>query len=155
LPKIEVSEPGELAMRLQFAAAAARRDAEAGARLSRGPDRPRRFRAARPKAARGQEVAWHLDCTTDSSAYGAIRRAQRPLSCRWPSPGDDAGSALCGSADARRADWAECAPFFPYARRGYCRTALPSSFVATLELARQGKLELDQATLRALYVRAA
>jgi segregation and condensation protein A len=56
-----------------------------------------------------------------------------------------------------RLDWTELRAFLPETQdRGYARSALASSFVATLELAKQGKLELDQADAFApLYVRAA
>jgi segregation and condensation protein A len=49
-------------------------------------------------------------------------------------------SALLGE----RIDWSEIASFLPDADVQLRRSALASSFVATLELARQGKVELRQ-----------
>jgi segregation and condensation protein A len=57
----------------------------------------------------------------------------------------------------RRLEWTEIRSFLPETQDGeYRRSALASSFVAALELARQGKLQLDQqAAFEPLYIRAA
>jgi len=54
-------------------------------------------------------------------------------------------------------DWTVLEAFLPETQdRDFRRSALASSFVATLELARQGKVDLDQGdAFTPLYVRAA
>jgi segregation and condensation protein A len=54
-------------------------------------------------------------------------------------------------------DWVVLESFLPETQdEGFRRSALASSFVAALELARQGKVDLDQkAPFTPLYVRAA
>ena len=56
-----------------------------------------------------------------------------------------------------RVEWTALESFLPETQDGeYRRSALASSFVATLELARLGKVEIDQeACFSTLYVRAA
>jgi segregation and condensation protein A len=56
-----------------------------------------------------------------------------------------------------RVQWTRIEAFLPETQDGeYRKSALASSFVAALELAKRGRLELDQeAAFRPLFVRAA
>jgi segregation and condensation protein A len=164
LPKQADVEPGpeELAMRLQLRLQRLGAMREAGARLL-ARDRIGRdvFTRGAPEGLRVvRKSAWTIELYELLTAYGAIRARSEPaVHVVGQRPVMTLEAALVRLAQMLGAtvDWVELRSFLPPSQdEGYCRSALASSFVATLELARQGKLQLDQADAFApLYVRAA
>ena len=131
--------------------AAARRDAR-GRRAADGP-RPARPRRLRARRARGAEAGAQVGTGRSTSfdlfaAYGRVKARTQPamhvVAHRSVMTLEDAiqrVSALIGQA----LDWTTLEAFLPVtADPQYRRSALASSFVAALELARQGRLELEQ-----------
>jgi segregation and condensation protein A len=107
-----------------------------------------------------RKSAWSVELYDLISAYGSIRARNEPavhfVGRRQVMTLDEALTRverLLGT----RLEWAEIRSFLPETQDGeYRRSALASSFVAALELARQGKLQLDQqAAFEPLYIRAA
>jgi segregation and condensation protein A len=164
LPKQAEVEPSpeELAMHLQLRLQRLGAMREAGARLLAG-DRIGRdvFTRGAPEGLRVvRKSAWTIELYELLSAYGAIRARSEPVvHIVGPRPVMTLEAALARMEGllGRGVDWSELRSFLPASQDdGYRRSALASSFVATLELARQGKLQLDQADAFApLYVRAA
>ena len=164
LPKEAEAEPSpdELAARLQLRLQRLGAMREAGARLlardrlgrdvfARGA--PERLRVIR-KAIRRVELFDLIQ------AYGLIRaRAEPPVHVVGRRPVMTLEQALLRIEEmvGRKLEWADIRFFLPETQdREFARSALASSFVATLELARQGKLKLDQqAPFAPLYVCAA
>ena len=145
-------DPQELALRLQWQLQRldAMRDA-AGRLMGRDLIGRDSFRRVDPEGVRMQHHARH-ECSLYEllSAYGAIqaratqgiyhirRRAVLALDEAIERLGALLGVAL---------DWTELAQFLPAGEDAeYARSALASTFVAALELTRQGRVELSQGT---------
>jgi segregation and condensation protein A len=160
-PGIDPS-PEELALRLQLRLQRLSAMREAGARLI-GRDRIGRdvFLRGTPEGLRTiRRAAWQAELYDLIAAYGAVRARTEPavhiVARRAVMTLEEAllrVERLLGA----RLDWASLESFLPETQDGeYRRSALASSFVATLELARKGRLEIDQkAPFAPLYIRAA
>jgi segregation and condensation protein A len=160
LPRDEQADPSpeELASRLQQRLLRLDAMREAGARLVSG-DRIGRdvFVRGWPEGLRlVRTAAWQASAFDLYAAYGRVRARTQPamhvVADRAVMTLEDAiarVAALIGTAF----DWTALEAFLPAtADPAYRRSALASSFVAALELARQGRVELAQesafATLR-------
>lgn len=158
-PEIEPS-PEEMALRLQLRLERLNAMREAGARLI-ARDRIGRdvFRRGAPEGLRTQRKAlWHAEIYDVISAYGAITTRNRPvLHVVHTRPVMTLEVALERVARLVGAalDWGTIESFLPSSAAGaFRKSALASSFVAALELARQGRVELRQASPFApLYLR--
>jgi segregation and condensation protein A len=152
LPKDPTVDPSpeELALRLQLRLQRLDAMREAGARLM-GRDRMGRdvFQRAAPEGLRlVRKSAWQASAFDLFAAYGRVKARTQPalhvVAHRAVMTLEDAiarVSALLGKA----LDWTTLEAFLPVTTDpAYRRSALASSFVAALELARQGRLELDQ-----------
>jgi segregation and condensation protein A len=152
LPKDPTVDPSpeELALRLQLRLQRLDAMREAGARLM-GRDRLGRdvFQRAAPEGLRlVRKSAWQASAFDLFAAYGRVKARTQPalhvVAHRAVMTLEDAiarVSALLGKA----LDWTTLEAFLPVTTDpAYRRSALASSFVAALELARQGRLELDQ-----------
>ena len=160
-PTIDPS-PEELALRLQLRLQRLDAMREAGARLM-GRDRLGRdvFARAAPEGLRlVRKSAWQANAFDLYAAYGRVKARTQPamhvVAHRSVMTLEDAiqrVSALIGQA----LDWTTLEAFLPVtADPAYRKSALASSFVAALELARQGQLELEQeAPFADLLVRSA
>jgi segregation and condensation protein A len=146
----EEPDPEEMALRLQLRLERLAAMREAGARLMA------RDRLGRDVFARGapeglavqRKALWQAGLYDLISAYGRITARTRPVmhvvADRQVMTLDAAlerVSMLVGS----RVDWSAIETFLPDGSEGLRRSALASSFLAVLELARQGKVELRQA----------
>ena len=155
-------DPEELALRLQLRLQRLDAMREAGARLM-ARDRIGRdvFRRGAPEGLRVIRLPdWQASLYDVIAAYGAIKARTAPVlhvvSRRAVMTLEEAiarVAALVGS----QVEWADLKSFVPLGLdAGYARSSLASSFVAALELARQGKVEIRQeAAFAPLYVRAA
>lgn len=152
LPKEEQEDPSpeELALRLQLRLQRLGAMREAAARLL-ARDRIGRdvFVRASPEGLRIDRIsAWQCEWYALVSAYAQVKARTEPVvhmvRDRMVMTLDsalDRVSAMLGVA----LDWMELKDFLPaHADRRLCRSALASSFVAALELARLGKAELRQ-----------
>jgi segregation and condensation protein A len=160
-PHVEPS-PEELALRLQLRLERLNAMREAGVRLL-ARDRLGRdvFIRPDPEGLRViRRAKWDASIFELIQAYGAVKARTAPVmhvvSRRLVLTLEEAMarvSRLIGSA----IDWTMIERFLPDAQdEDYRRSALASSFLATLELARQGKLQLKQdEPFAPLYVRAA
>ncbi len=163
-PEVQPS-PEELAMRLQLRLQRLGAMREAGARLM-ARDRLGRdvFVRGAPEGLRtDRQVRWTCDLFALMQAYGAIRHRSQPVvhmvRARPVMTLESAivrVEALIGAA----IDWTELKLFLPPLEAGadprLARSALASSFVAALELAKQGKVEIAQeATFAPLMLRRA
>ena len=158
-PDIDPS-PEELALRLQLRLQRLDAMREAGARLL-GRDRIGRdvfVRAAPEGLALVRKALWQAAAFDLYAAYGRVRARTQPamhvVAHRSVMTLEDAisrVSALLGAA----IDWTTLETFLPAtADPAYRKSALASSFVAALELARQGRLEIEQeAAFDDLFVR--
>lgn len=160
-PEVDPS-PEELALRLQLRLQRLNAMREAGARLL-GRDRLGRdvFARGAPEGLRVvRRSAWQVDLYDLISAYGSIRARAEPavhiVSRRLVMTLDEALTRI-ESLLGMRMDWTRLEAFLPDTQDAeYRKSALASSFVATLELARLGKVEFDQeSAFSPLYVRAA
>jgi segregation and condensation protein A len=153
-------DPEDLALRLQLRLERLAAMREAGARLM-ARDRLGRdvFRRAAPPGLRTVRTAtWQAGIFDLIAAYGQVTARNRPVmhvvADRQVMTLDVAIariSALVGSA----IDWAAIERFLPDGDARFRRSALASSFLAALELARQGRVELRQDGVFApLYLRA-
>jgi segregation and condensation protein A len=142
--------PEELAMRLQLRLQRLNAMREAGARLM-ARDRIGRdvFSRGRPEGLKlVRKSAWEATYYDLIAAYGAVRaRAEVPVhivhrrAVMTLEQAIDRVSRMVGSA----IDWADLESFLPIGAQGeYRRSALASSFVAALELAKQGRVDLMQ-----------
>ena len=164
LPKEQEADPSpeELAMRLQLRLQRLNAMREAGARLM-ASDRLGRdvFMRGAPEGLRVvRKSAWTAELYDLISAYGMVRARMEPaihVVSRRPVMTLDEALDRVATLLGARLDWTEIRSFLPDTQDGeYRRSALASSFVAALELARQGRIELDQdAAFAPLYVRAA
>lgn len=154
--------PEELAMRLQLRLQRLQAMREAGARLI-ARDRVGRdvFLRARPEGLKVvRKAAWEADLYDLIAAYGIVRARTEPsvhVIARRPVMTLDEAIHRLETMIGARIDWTELRAFLPETQdAGFRKSALASSFVATLELARLGRLALRQdAPFAALYVRAA
>jgi segregation and condensation protein A len=148
-PEIDPS-PEELALRLQLRLQRLDAMREAGARLM-GRDRLGRdvFVRGSPEGLRlVRKSDWQASAFDLFAAYGRVRARTQPalhvVAHRAVMTLEDAiqrVSALIGKA----LDWTTLEAFLPVtADPAYRKSALASSFVAARELARQGRLELEQ-----------
>ena len=160
-PEVDPS-PEELALRLQLRLQRLSAMREAGARLL-GGDRLGRdvFVRGAPEGLRViRSAAWQADLYDIISAYGTIRARSEPvvhIVSRRPVMTLDEALHRLERLLGAKLEWSELRSFVPETPDpGYRKSALASSFVATLELARQGRVELDQRSPFApLYIRAA
>lgn len=152
LPKDPEQDPSpeELAARLQLRLQRLDAMREAGARLI-GRDRIGRdvFLRGAPEGLRlVRKADWQADLYDLFSAYGAVRARSGPAvhviahrAVLTLEEAIDRVSALVGS----RLEWTRLEAFLPASQDpAYRKSALASSFAATLELARKGRLELQQ-----------
>lgn len=158
----ETPSPEELALRLQLRLERLSAMREAGARLI-ARDRLGRdvFARGAPEGLRTiRATAWHAELYDLLAAYGQISARTRPVlhivAVRPVMTLEEAiarVSRLVGEA----IDWTAIEQFLPRdAGAEFRKSALASSFVAALELARQGRIELRQhAAFAPLYLRGA
>jgi segregation and condensation protein A len=152
LPKDPAQDPSpeELAARLQLRLQRLDAMREAGARLM-GRDRIGRdvFLRGRPEGLRQvRKAAWEVSLFDLVGAYGRVRARSAPVlhvvarrTVMTLEEAIEQVSALIGSA----VEWTVLERFVPASSDPAYRTsALASSFVAALELARQGRVELRQ-----------
>ncbi len=157
----ETPSPEDLALRLQLRLERLNAMREAGARLM-ARDRTGRdnfFRGA-PEGLRVLRKAnYEAEIYDLIAAYGRISARTRPVmhvvqqrDVMTLEAALNRVSALIGT----RIDWSTLQSFLPEGASGpYARSALASSFLAALELAKQGKLELKQKSAFApLYLKA-
>ena len=164
LPKDPTIEPGpeELAMRLQLRLQRLQAMREAGARLI-GRDRVGRdvFLRGTPEGLKVvRRAAWTTDLYDLISAYGIVRARSEPavhVVSRRPVMTLDEAIHRLERMIGLRLEWTALEAFLPETRDPeFRRSALASSFVATLELARLGKIQIEQeSNFATLYVRAA
>ncbi|WP_165322736.1 segregation and condensation protein A [Rhizorhabdus phycosphaerae] len=160
-PEVEPS-PEELALRLQLRLQRLQAMREAGARLMA------RDRLGRDVFVRGapeglkvvRKAAWDASIYDLISAYGAVRaRAEPPVHIVQRRPVMTLEQAIerVSRMIGALIDWTSLEAFIPVEARGdYRRSALASSFLAALELAKQGRLSLAQeAPFAPLLVRSA
>jgi segregation and condensation protein A len=159
-PEVEPS-PEELALRLQLRLERLNAMREAGARLM-GSDRIGRdvFARGAPEGLRTvRKALWQAEIYDLIAAYGQISARNRPVmhvvadrEVMTLESAIERVSALVGS----RIEWAAIESFLPEGAEGrFRKSALASSFLAALELARQGRVELQQKSPFApLYLRA-
>lgn len=153
LPKDPTVDPSpeELAMRLQLRLQRLDAMRDAGARLM-GRDRLGRdvFARGEPEGLKlVRKSAWQVTPFELFAAYGRVKARTAPamhvVAHRAVMTLEDAiqrVAALLGQA----LDWTTLEAFLPATRDPqYRKSALASSFVAALELARQGKLDIEQA----------
>lgn len=148
-PEVDPS-PEELALRLQLRLQRLHAMREAGARLM-GRDRLGRdvFARGAPEGLKLiRKAAWDATIYDLISAYGVVKaRADVPMHIiqRRPVMTLDQAIERVSRMLGMAIDWTELEAFLPTEASGhYRRSALASSFVAVLELARQGKLSLMQ-----------
>lgn len=152
LPKDPEQDPSpeELAARLQLRLQRLDAMRDAGARLMAG-DRIGRdvFLRGAPEGLRLiRKAAWQASAFDLYSAYGALRARSAPVmhvvarrAVLTLEEAIERVSALVGA----RLEWTRLESFLPASQDPqYRRSALASSFAATLELARKGRLELQQ-----------
>ena len=153
LPKDPAADPSpeELALRLQIRLQRLNAMREAGARLV-ARDRLGRdvFSRGAPEGLRlVRRAAWQADLFDLIAAYGGVRARAAPavhIVSRRPVMTLDEAIRRVEALIGRRIDWAALDAFLPEGGdAAYRRSALASSFLAALELARQGKVELAQA----------
>lgn len=157
----EQPSPEELALRLQLRLERLNAMREAGARLM-ARDRLERdvFLRAAPEGLRTvRKALWQVEIYDLISAYGRISARTRPVMhivANRPVMTLDAALERVSRLVGERIDWAMIESFLPESATGIFRkSALASSFVAALELARQGKVELRQKSPFApLYLKA-
>jgi len=164
LPKDEQADPSpeELALRLQLRLQRLNAMREAGARLL-ARDRIGRdvFLRGAPEGLRViRKAAWQVDLYDLIATYGLVRARAEPaihVINRRPVMTLEEALLRVERMVGAALEWAALESFLPETQdSAFRRSALASSFVATLELARQGKLQLDQqAAFTPLYVRAA
>ena len=164
LPRAEQPDPSpeELALRLQLRLQRLHAMRDAAARLM-ARDRIGRdvFRRRRPEGLRlVKKAQWRASLYDLIQAYGQIRARTQPvvhtIAVRPVMTLDEAiqrVGALVGAA----LDWTRSESFLPdHLDAPKARSALASSFVAALELARQGRLDIQQdGIFQPIYLRAA
>ncbi|QPQ56276.1 segregation/condensation protein A [Allosphingosinicella flava] len=164
LPKDPEQDPNpeELALRLQLRLQRLDAMREAGARLM-ARDRLGRdvFPRGAPEGLRiVRKSAWQADLYDLIAAYGTVKARSEPafhVVSRRPVMTLEEALRRVEQLIGASVDWTAIEAFLPATQDGeYRKSALASSFLAALELAKQGRLELDQeAAFAPLYVRAA
>ncbi|MEA3015828.1 MAG: segregation and condensation protein [Sphingomonadales bacterium] len=164
LPKDPAADPSpeELAMRLQLRLQRLSAMREAGARLL-ARDRIGRdvFLRGAPEGLKViRKAAWQADLYDLIAAYGLVRARNEPafhVVARRPVMTLDEALHRVEKMIGATLDWTRIEAFLPATPDPeYRRSALASSFVAALELARLGKVDIAQEEPFApLYVRAA
>jgi segregation and condensation protein A len=164
LPKDEEADPSpdELALRLQLRLQRLNAMRDAGARLL-AHDRLGRdvFLRGAPEGLRVERrSAWQSDLYDIISAYGSIRARNEPavhVIGRRPVMTLEEALLRVERLLGITMEWTAIESFLPETQdTEFRKSALASSFVATLELARQGKVEIEQESAFApLYIRAA
>ncbi|MFZ5795006.1 MAG: segregation and condensation protein A [Sphingomonas sp.] len=159
-PEIEPS-PEELALRLHLRLERLSAMREAGARLV-ARDRVGRdvFLRGAPEGLRTQRKAlWQAEIYDLIAAYGVISARTRPVlhvvAHRAVMTLETALERVSGLVGTQ-IDWATIESFLPEQANGaFRKSALASSFLAALELAKQGRIELrQQSPFAPLYIRA-
>jgi segregation and condensation protein A len=163
LPRDPEQEPSpeELALRLQLRLERLNAMREAGARLM-ARDRLGRdvFRRDSPEGLRTvRKARWEAEIYDLIAAYGRVSARTRPVmhvvadrEVMTLEAALERVSALIGT----QVEWATIEAFLPSGSSKLRKSALASSFLAALELAKQGRVELRQAQPFApLYLRAA
>lgn len=152
LPRDEAVDPSpeELALRLQLRLQRLNAMREAGARLV-ARDRIGRdvFLFGAPQGLRTvRKAAWEADLYALIAAYGAVTARNRPVFhhvARRPVMTLEAAIERVAAMLGERIEWRRIEAFLPGGTdEAYRRSALASSFVAALELARQGRLDMKQ-----------
>lgn len=159
-PEVEPS-PEELALRLQLRLERLNAMREAGARLMTR-DRLGRdvFPRGAPEGLRTvRKAVWQAEIYDLIAAYGRVSARTRPvfhIVADRPVMTLEAAIERVSRLVGTMVDWAAIEAFLPPEASGPLRkSALASSFVAALELARQGKVELrQQSPFAPLYLRA-
>ena len=154
-------DPDELAMRLQLRLERLNAMREGGARLMA------RDRLGRDVFARGapeglktvRKALWQAEIYDLIAAYGRINARTRPVMhivANRPVMTLEAALERVSRLVGARIEWSTIETFLPEAATGIFRkSALASSFVAALELARQGRVELRQhSPFAPLYLKA-
>ncbi|MGZ8998438.1 MAG: segregation and condensation protein A [Allosphingosinicella sp.] len=164
LPKDPTVDPSpeELAMRLQLRLQRLQAMREAGARLI-GGDRVGRdvFLRGSPEGLKVvRRAAWTTDLYDLIAAYGVVRARSEPavhIVARRPVMTLDEAIHRLERMIGARMEWTALEAFLPETPDPeFRKSALASSFVATLELARLGRIEIDQQGIfEPIYVRAA
>lgn len=164
LPREAQPEPSpeELALRLQLRLQRLHAMREAGARLM-ARDRIGRdvFRRAKPEGLRlVRKAKWDASLFDILQAYGQVRARTQPVIHRVavrPVMTLDEAIQRVGALVGHALDWTRIESFLPGGVEGpMAKSALASSFVAALELARQGRLDIRQEGIfEPLYLRAA
>jgi segregation and condensation protein A len=164
LPKDEEADPSpeDIALRLQLRLQRLSAMREAGARLL-ARDRIGRdvFLRGAPEGLRVvRRSAWQADVYDIISAYGSIRARNEPavhIVGRRPVMTLEEALLRVERLIGITMEWERLEAFLPETQDAeFRRSALASSFVAALELARQGKVQLDQkSSFAPLFVRAA
>jgi len=160
-PEVEPS-PEELALRLQLRLQRLDAMRDAGARLM-GRDRIGRdiFLRGAPEGLKlVKKPAWEASLFDLIAAYGVVKARTQPafhIVQRRAVMTLDEALALVARLIGQRIDWSSLESFLPQGLDpDLYRSAKASSFVAALELARQGRLELAQeAAFAPLMVKAA
>ena len=152
LPKEEQEDPSpeELALRLQLRLQRLNAMREAGARLM-ARDRIGRdvFLRGAPEGIRViRKSKWQAELYDLIAAYGQLRARTEPavhIIAHRPVMTLEEALERLEKLVGQSLDWATLESFLPDSADGaYRRSVLASSFVAALELARQGKAELQQ-----------
>ncbi|WP_081944643.1 segregation and condensation protein A [Sphingopyxis sp. MWB1] len=164
LPKdpLEEPSPDELALRLQLRLQRLAAMREAAARLM-ACDRIDRdiFLRPKPEGLRDVKVRrWDASLYDLLAAYGQVKARSEPvvhMVARRPVITLDAALHHLERMIGTRLDWSALVDFLPADYQGPLRrSAIASSFVAALELARQGRIDLKQeAAFSPLYLKAA
>ncbi|MEP7004638.1 MAG: ScpA family protein [Sphingomonas bacterium] len=157
----EQPSPEELALRLQLRLERLNAMREAGARLI-AHDRIGRdvFLRGAPEGLRTvRKALWQAEIYDLIAAYGRINARTRPVMhivANRPVMTLEAALERVSRLVGERIDWSVIETFLPETAQGIFRkSALASSFVAALELARQGRVELRQKSPFApLYLKA-
>ena len=160
-PTVDPS-PEELALRLQIRLQRLHAMREAGARLM-ARDRIGRdvFRSGAPQGLRVvRKNDWQANLYELIAAYGAVMARSQPVVhhvMRRPVMSLDEALHRVAAMIGQRIEWTRIEAFLPaICDPSLRRSALASSFVAALELAKQGKAELKQdEAFGPLFVRAA
>lgn len=152
LPKAMQEEPSpeELALRLHLRLQRLSAMRDAGARLM-ARDRLGRdvFARGAPEGLRVDKRAlWHANLYDLVAAYGQVKARTQPalhVVSRRPVMTLEVALERVGRLVGARLDWARLESFLPDGLSGALgRSALASSFVAMLELARQGRVDIRQ-----------
>ena len=107
-----------------------------------------------------RKAAWQADLYDLIAAYGNVRARTEPayhVVSRRPVMTLEEALLRVERLLGASVEWARIESFLPETQDGeFRKSALASSFVATLELARRGKVEMEQSSAFApLYIRAA